>query len=811
MSLEFYVIMIEEGVIIMYREFKKVLIKIANVIKYILRKYWKDILILTIVSLIVRYNILNNEAIEIVAYDGFDFIFILLPTVLTIVSITLSLQKETIYGVEQNKFRKLSKHRKYNFMDMIIISIVIMCAYVTFDYYGLTISIFLAMGISVFYTIVFIMQEIPLLLRNERYIERIIKKAVHETELSESLKNVLHYMLFTKGLEKTYNALKVKNDPALLILLLTEQNEFLFRYKNSYSIASSKFMDSNNLYNIVDVIKWSTINTSKIFDSTEILNYASIVGSSEHYYQVTRTLFALHNILDVNLKLEDMYIHSISQILRPLFWTIDGNNKDIKEFSNKVLTSMMVSTLSANELWFVKFLRNHFYNHSTIYSGSSQMFIFISIYLYYLCEIEKSVSPKFATEIKSFIQNTPLINSHNEHVDSWEEHFKHVVGYGNVNDAGNLLIDLIKIFECRERFNWYDVPFGKVRTSSLSDEFTKALIINWWIGYLMVSDGIHTDKDNILMSCLNKLNDEDKVIFSEEMNKNWTENEILVENPNITWFEFYNFASMIPKYKKDSDIFSVLLEFKNKELKDREFENITKNALNQTAFERIKEELKVGFNRAVESIPFTDHEINIDEEPQKAYTFLSDSKYSETIINQYIEQMPHSLGRLIRDEFEKSDIQGSMLENNTHTIETLTEIIRFSPTLKSSRIYRYTNDLELDSLIDKVNKVKTIIDIYMPRNLFIKENGISVNFRFNNDLSSVRELSPEEIEQIIDRDYKMTNGYYMYVDGVDDVRSFPITRKELGEILKEKLFFAQIVFAFKVEFNKENIKYYIES
>ena len=84
-----------------------------------------------------------------------DIVISMLPMATTIISISLSMNSELIYGIESSKFRKLRKDINFNFMEMLIITILIFILTTICVIINFTISIWFLDIIAIIYAFVF--------------------------------------------------------------------------------------------------------------------------------------------------------------------------------------------------------------------------------------------------------------------------------------------------------------------------------------------------------------------------------------------------------------------------------------------------------------------------------------------------------------------------------------------------------------------------------------------------------------------------------------------------------------------------------
>ena len=90
---------------------------------------------------------------------------------------------------------------------------------------------------------------------------------------------------------------------------------------------------------------------------------------------------------------------------------------------------------------------------------------------------------------------------------------------------------------------------------------------------------------------------------------------------------------------------------------------------------------------------------------------------------------------------------------------------------------------------------------------FWKKGAVSFNIECDIDKTFVRELKPNEIDSIIDSEYKVTEGLYKFNIG-DDRKSVFVDRNQIYEMVSEKYFYACLVFKYDVHLDKRKIKRY---
>ena len=171
------------------------------------------------------------------------------------------------------------------------------------------------------------------------------------------------------------------------------------------------------------------------------------------------------------------------------------------------------------------------------------------------------------------------------------------------------------------------------------------------------------------------------------------------------------------------------------------------------------------------------------------------------LIKNYSKQYSQAFYRLIHDkltDFETNSINVS----NTNKQELLKELSNFTHKLGNEyQLYRIKLEEKEWGLLNNLKR----IELSSPNLLLLKENSIKINIVLDTEKSFVRKLNSNEINSLIDRDYKIVNGLYRYADSQNDSSSVFISREEVYKLIQEKYFYASIVFKYKFYVDKNTV------
>ncbi len=741
-----------------------------------------------------------------------DIILVLLPTILTIVSIVLSLPDNTICGIEMSSFRKLNGKKSYSIGMMLSIGIIIFIIYSFLGQFN-TVLVFILSIISITYSFIFLFQEIPLLLRNKNRIIKNIRQGYYHNNTVDELKDSIKYLLFNDGMK--YVFLKLNKGPKdnqkeLLEYLLSLQNDFLWKYLEDSSEKLVNYSLDPSKTSIIIVVEKLIGSIEDIINLTDEMDILTIYGSEEHFYHITRSLFSLNSIFDF-LKLDNKYAR-YAHIYTSIFMNIETHKKNskAKKFYYKILNALLINTLSANELWFVKILRDYLYREGMLLGGSTEYLVFIANYLYYLIELEDGVDREFKVKLKEFIDEVPS-NNRQFSATTFKQQLQSKMQFMDIELYTTLLEELLFIYDSnRDSYFWYNRPSGIVYSSSYEKMFSKRILMNWWISILLTNDMYHSYfwNSNTKPSIPN-ISASDKNILATTLNEKWFNDDELNLEVKLPYLQLYSMKCSLDSYLSDTDIVNVLRDFKNEYLLQSIRNELFQHQKTDDVFIGYKKVLRDAFINASTSMLFVSEEIDLQEENKTMLSLLCDTRWSDDLIKKYAEQIPSSLSQIVYRDFanyaEKNQIAK---EITVYDKKVLLEIINFKPNYKYAFIHEYDDSIETQGLIKQIREISSIKMLHFPRDIFFKENAVKINFQYCEEDSVVRRLTEDEVNIIVDRDYKQINGLYKYVEGANGNSSVLLTREQIQEVVKNKFFISRIVFKYRIDFDKKKIRFY---
>ncbi|MDD3382760.1 MAG: hypothetical protein PHT83_04605 [Bacilli bacterium] len=796
--------------------------KIKNGIKcvfYILKNNACEILtsIIIVVAMLINLGCrdkINELTTKSISFEegSINFIIVLFPFVLTVLSIALSLPKDLIYGIEKTEFRKLKGASKYSFLKMLVIAMILFVVYFLGDVFDLSLMIFAVAIVSVIYCFLFLWQEIPLLMHNDKRIEKIIKHNVWSGDRGENLNSVLHNLLFTKGISKTYNLLKVSNSKELnrqyLDMLLDLHNHFLWRVRENFSSNNNQIILEYKNLKIIDVIDKTFENIQTLLNFNDDINMIDIYEGREFTHQITRLMFSIKEVL-VTLEMNKKYEQMFRDLSQMIFIKTSFNNIDDEKVkvNYKIINSMMISTLSSDEIWFLEIIRDNIFLSSV--GINIEYMVFASIYLYYIANLEPSVSNDFRNKINELIKKQS--NQTSIYGNSWECVFRNQLNYLSLEKASKLLVDLLKIYDTNQHQLFrYNRPGNGVYTSTISQSFTRDLLMNWWIGYILTNENIwiHSLDSNETITIPN-LSEDDLDRLAKILQEKWFKDGKVNEDADLEIFKYYNQNDIMCKHTDNIILLKKLSEFLKIRIYDRIIREINANQKTDQDLIEYKQILSQGLIDAIENHPLLDKEIDLTEVDPVYFSLSIDTVHTKELVKMYVSEFSRMLSRLIYDKFNKDEnINKNKIIIKNYTISDLESIISFNPDYKLAYIPNFNSDEKKKELLKAINAVPNANNLWLPRDLFFKNGAITVNFEYLDNDSVVRYLTPDEVNKIIDRDYRLVNGFYRYLEYSNSESGILLTRDEIYNLLSKKYMYASLVFKYKINIHYDKILYY---
>lgn len=735
----------------------------------------------------------------------------LVPCIITIVSISLSISKEKIYGVTINEITELRGRFYFTFFHMILITCGIIGIYSLLSAFKAMIGIYCLESISFIYSIIFSVQEVPILVHSKWAIKRILSKnylqisrhdLIFEKESSKIFNTMITSIILTEGIDTAFNLLneKGRNSQDLLDYLLTMQNMFFWNVLDDISTDKSSPTDLYKDISISDAIDTGYENITKFvsnYSKTDI----GIKLESKKYYQITRSLFSLHELCSLLGLQKKESKEMISMISGSSIFTFLGQRN---HFGISPIVCMLATTLNDGKTWFVRFLRdNNFYPSAIFDFEKCPIGIFACMMLNHLI-VKKVLSEDEEKELITFVDEP--VKGLNADGSTWKKLMVRAIEFGKKESVVETILILLRYYDSVDEGIFYFHGTRKRAVYDGEEDFTKQDIFRDWL--LLVFASSYNDFSEIdFAKTLNKLNDEERRILSEELSEKWLDQGKLKKDIDTTFLQ--RFGIEFPFEFCESNLalqmINQLVKFHDLFYKEK-FNNYINSDV--ASLQDSKKLIVEKFEEAVSNNFFFDSKLSTEKETEKCFRFTIRAHDYDKILELYLEQLPDSFMQMINEPLKKEFGKERLYEKSIDD-EIAKEITGFKPEFTSS-VYLLNS-----YSFDKRNKYSSQIESLgvtgvrgLCPGIYGKKKAIRFNAIVDKKLTTIRTLSNDELENIIENEYKpFDNGLYRYSEIENDKkRDFYVTKTQLIDYLSKSIFFVCIVFKSSICINKHLIK-----
>lgn len=685
----------------------------------------------------------------------------------SIIGIAIPLQKEKLYGITIQEFNKLRGSCRYSVICIIIISISLAVFNALFLTFKMILACFGVSLISVAFCIWVSYAEIPLMMGQEKRLNKILKKYVtlqitNVKSISDIEKIVLQYLVcYKKTFIETYNLLK-QNDTAFnkkLILRLLEVQE----------------LQAKDLCNIDDKNRQRNIASALISNIKDILNFSidltSIFGSDAtiHINRVIKVLFCLDELPEFSktaIELVVEKIHSYDYL----------NDKNKENFIMSVVLIMISDSITSGNFRFAKAMRKLLSAHEILLDDNNVLSLIMSLmslHFYYLCNDAYNVTVDLKYKIHEFINFAGIED--NTKIIPWKQLFlKHIENY-------NLKFE--NLLDCYNFVNQYwDIILTNIEARFVI--LTKEYVLQWYLTCLFHSFSIWDfDFNSLLIS--DEIKNILKTIGDNMFFAGYDEPKLTEQMENFA--KFYGLSehmleSFVVNERRNHRFFHVINSLHIEDLKSdqKKAKNVDLDTLIDIYKTGIEEGLSLewGF----------DSNLKVNSESKYLHLILEKTSdainYKEVLIKYILNLIYKELSKKINKNIIITD------ENFDSNISQLAKrhikaVTRHTQFLITDYI---TSEEVLNSFNDAVKYVNRITSkIFIGDYIFIDDS-----FSFNCKLTKIswRELSAEEVSRQADG-YKRADGQYIF-------KGARIARELVEQYIKDQYYVLDLEMQFAI-------------
>lgn len=265
--------------------------------------------------------------------------------------------------------------------------------------------------------------------------------------------------------------------------------------------------------------------------------------------------------------------------------------------------------------------------------------------------------------------------------------------------------------------------------------------------------------------------------------------------------QFYDLPARISPNFINSDLVSTIGKFANEYYKNKLEKEYLASDEREEEFEEYMEILSSALNNAINDFDYLDTSLEFAEDSMRVLGFLCDTRWSEKNIKMQAEKISDVLYSYVSSTFNKNigNCENTILYDNFEQ-DALPKITEMKPDFKSHSYFGYNEIIDASNR-EYINQIPTVQNIRLPYYTFIKEQAIKANFEYVPVPESIiRNLTNEEVNSIIDRDYKKIDGKYQYSEASNSKSSIWFTREEIISLISKKYFYVRVVFKAHVDF-----------
>lgn len=720
----------------------------------------------------------NNAELYNSAGIACQVVTALVCCIASMIGISFSLMDSTYFGITMKDFRNLRSSENYSLSAIIIISIVLVAlnlgSYIT----HLIIASFGVSIASITFCIYVVSSEIPLMAKSEKAGVRVLKhrlmnedpKDLQATDYTDTLK----YLILRKNLKTAYELLAFtesgedERNRALLLKLLDVQVDMAFQLSTVENRGERERIIDRLYENIRDIFSFS-------FDITEML------GSEykQYSHHISRVIYALSKNPDG----EQNAARAINNIVALLdYGHIDSDKQD---FLITIALSLLTGSINKGEFVFARALKKHY--SEDIYSFeqnslSARLFCLISLYYYYLCELEGETPEVLRELVKEFVYKEEIID--NTKLYSWDYLFRSFAEHASIDYHGYM-----HSF-CQ---NEHSMDYYVYNTGAKWVVLDERVAFKWYVLVLLSKDSDYVRDYNEVFG-----------IQLDQPTKYYLKS--LYEDSYIDGNDFTipdSMNQMLAFYKMDADPFSLfrIVEKNQHTLFDYLTDIKTKAIWEEfQEFERhpMEERLKTYMNRIQGAFSEEwgfDREIELDSDVE--YLYL---KVEKTLAINYDDFMVDYFTRRILSNLRRSLNFKTIIRDDTFdkTVESLISEQGFRyialGTQERMRYFLVESDVKehFDELILNMSVFQSKI---LPHDSMVKDGAFSFRCEVV-DLVEL-ELSIEQQNETIEQ-YKRSDGQYVF-------ESTFVSRETMEEIVKQKYCILSLAIKYAVHSEKKGI------
>lgn len=764
-------------------------------------------LIFAAVLLIISILNINIDAKETLN-NWNSAIVSLLPAVITVISVSLQIGRETIFDVPIKDFQVIRQGPYFGLVHMAIITVCVFACELVAQFIQKPAFSLALSCVALFYSFWFAITELPLLMKNEKSALKIVSRYVisyreqEEThqrpqDKNEIFNKILRAIILKRGIKETYASLSGKKTEHnyLLRLLLSQQSQALEELLEKVNFHHAHPFLPYKGQDVLESLQRARSSLADLLNFYDSFNYLIYWQTSEDIYPLV-WLTRLSHWISIITKTEDKEARSLKSALIYYFLRKDKNRATDFIYA-KYVCAMVLGNAQTGETWFLRAFRDYDYRFSSFALEKHSLVYFSSMVLCFAYN-SHHIPMEHKKQINAFMDEPSQgLNSDTSSLrEVLSASIKNQFNLTELLNAINSFLDITSVIG--KGFCTIYPQTHKTFIYDDSVELTQELIVKYWIDILLfhpsllVFDDALSDFRKGLSE--NRLETIGRVVERRyrSINREWVGGE--------TPYLDFLFGSQTPKCVNEEikTFFNDIAEEcarrkyneKHEPISDEFLSEITKNQ-KEKAEEIINGYNLETFNPTAGSKKFS-RPFRLEGEPKEL------KELHGLYMGMARGFVDSCLKKLFINQIQRKDAIPS------YSNKIINEVIDFSPAYYGDNwCFIYACDKDQRTTFYELNAIKIS---FLPKGLFSKKDGFSIYIRYCEEESVIRRATMQEINKIIDDEYTLANGLYTFSPhGGSWDGSFLVTRDELAGILKDRILFGTICFDIAVSIDDSKV------
>jgi hypothetical protein len=721
----------------------------------------------------------------------------LAPAIMATVVLSISLPHEKIYGIERKQFNQLRGGWYYSIAHMLGVFIALSCGFTIAGVFSAQVAVLVLDAITVFYMIYFVVQEMPILTQNDAYIQETLRRNGQHNKNNLYWINAVQYMLLSPniGIAQTQQAFEKSPEIDNYSFLLDLQNLYFKRILENADILSATHQSEYRGIPVVDATLTALHNLNSILSASPEVFETNL----QEAYKSFSSIHELANKYGIQSAIDPDIEDTLHRwFLLYMFADSTGAKTGLFEFCSR----MLVSTISNNDLWFFRRLRNAVYCEGFIDEETESYQIFVSIYLSFVIN-NPQANPNLVNELKiacnekSSFKGTPG--------EPWSLKVQGKLRSMPPDKITKLLPSFFRFYrQIPHPIFWFAPPTWAIQTVWVNDfnTFTNESLCDWWVAYVLTNVELGSYLWNSHQKlAIPELNETDTEMLAYRLANKWfPEGKLsIADSPDYS-------IVFGPSFKLNDDaskttIAKELVAFKNGYFAEK-ISHETEATVNPP--EGYQKQLIDALAKAFLDLPGSFKDETLSVSSSFGFTEYRRKKDISRIIDAYCAQFPRLIGdRLYMVTDEQTKPSAHLIEPD-HLQDLFRTIDEFNPTHRSYLPYLSITDPKLAQKWDSYTSMLPLYDVFsLPLGCFIKGGPLRIRYRIITSHCECRDLREDEIGLIADRDYSVGGGLYCYA-GEEGFR-VPMPREDVLKYIKRDYWYVSVWFSVALDINDTNV------